>query len=361
MNTDPLFVANPKQKCPVCGGKRRDRRNCTDCQRTGMQPLALNGYWAPSAAFLVCGGPSIKKIPYHKLGERGICSLGINNIAGMVPVSANVFGDPVKKFHHGIFLDPKIMTFAPFGKLGLNIRAKMPDGSFRVVDRKLQDCPGVVGFSRTTKFDPETFFTTTYAHWGRSGKLRVGSKVEIKYNEDIGTIKLIDNKEKIAWIELKKYDVVGPIHFKDIKNLDPPTVISTMMLGFRILHYLGCPRVYLLGVDFWMTNENPYAFNQQKGARNRRYAKENDMLRRLKPIFDKEGLEVYNCNPESRCDVFPFEDFDVALEDCRGGVPADEFDLSGWYNKGLQKEMKEKYPESISITKLKEKQLFPAT
>ena len=146
MNTDPLFVANPHIGCPSCSHNDK-RDDCPVCMGSGKMPVNLNFFWHPSAAFLVCGGPSINKLPYHKLAERGIMSLAVNNIAGHVRTSAWVFGDPQNKFHHGLFLDPKILTFSPCGKIRKRVRAKLPDGTFRGLRIKVQDCPGTLAFS----------------------------------------------------------------------------------------------------------------------------------------------------------------------------------------------------------------------
>jgi hypothetical protein len=308
MNTDPLFIGNPKLPCPRCGGDKSKRELCDFCNTTGKMPVNLNGLWAPSAAFLVCGGPSINKMPFHKLRERGVVSLAVNNIAGHVPVTAWVFSDPQSKFHHAMFLDPKILTFSPFGKLRKQVRAKLPDNTFRGIKLRVQECPGTLGFSRRTTFDAKTFLTTPYAHWGRGGKQPEPER--------------------------------------------PFTCLCTMLLGIRLLHYLGCPRVYMLGVDFNMTEEAQYAFGQKCHARNGRYSKENTMLAELKPYFDMEGFKLFNCNPESRCDVFPKVKFDNAFEDCKGGVPEEPFDLADWYSKNLAKEQEQQFPDRIGIGKL---------
>ena len=308
MQNDPLFVANPKRVCRACLGDETKRDACEHCNGSGKAMVDLNGFWAPSAAFLVCGGPSINKLPHHKLAERGIASLAVNNIAGHVRVAAFVFSDPQNKFHHGMFLDPKLLTFAPLGKMKRRVRAKLPDGTFRGLKMRVQECPGLLGFSRKTVFEAKTFLTTTYAQWGRGGKQPEEDK--------------------------------------------PFTCLCTMLLGIRLLHYLGCPRVYMLGVDFNMTDEAQYAFGQKCSARNGRYSKENAMLAELKPYFDADGFSLFNCNPESKCDVFPKVSFDDAFEDCKGGVPDEPFDLSEWYNKGIAKEQEKLFPDPISVGKL---------
>jgi hypothetical protein len=284
---------------------------------TGYKILDINGLWSPSAAFLVCGGPSTNSLPYHRLAERGIVSLGINNAAGHVPASAWVFGDPAEKFHHGLHLDPKCLTFAPLGKLGHPINVKTPNGIFRRFSDPLRSCPATFGFSRDSYFNPETFFTTTFAHWG------VGEK---------------NTKEEAIWWD---------------ENHGFSSCLCTMLLGLRLLHYLGCPRVYLLGVDFDMTDKEQYSFNQSKRPSVRRYAFENAMLNALKPTFAAEMFSVYNCNPTSKCDAFEYASFGKAFADCKGGVPYDKFDLSKWYDKDVAESDIKSNPNPITIDEIR--------
>lgn len=305
---DPLFVVSSKAFCPSCQNDKAKKKSCSVCKSTGYQPINLNGLWYPSSGFLVCGGPSIKKIPYQKMKERGIVSLAVNNIASVIPVSSWCFSDPQHKFHHGLFLDPKCMTFAPIPKLKKHVVAKLPNGKFQEMNVRLRECPSTFGFSRRGEFHAESFLTTDYAHWGRGGK---------QPKDDAG--------------------------FK---------CLCTMLIGFRLMHYLGCPRIYLLGVDFWMTEEQPYGFKQEKAARNGRYRKENEYLKQLKPIFDKEKFEVFNCNPESKCNVFKYVPFEEALKDCSGGVPKEPFNTEHWYSKSIQRKDLEQNPNKIDIEEL---------
>lgn len=283
---DPLTIVNSKKPCYICHGEKPFVKNCGICGGHGFMRLDISGMWS-APGFLVCGGPSINKMPYQKLGERGIVSLAINNSGGHVPVSAWVFSDPQEKFHHGLFLDPKIMTFAPIPKLNKNYRIK-EGGIFRWSEDKVKDCPNTFGFDRKTLLYPENFLKTDYAMWGYGGKQP----------------------------EPKPFE----------------TCLATMLLGIRLMCYLGCPRIYLLGVDFLRTPEAQYAFNQKASASNTRYDHENQMLKSIRPYIEQEGIKIYNCNPESQCDAFEFKSFDGAYEDCKGLV-REPFDLSGWYEK----------------------------
>ena len=272
-NDDPLEVTD------------RDGRPTNHC---------LRNLWAPAAGFLVCGGPSLKSLDLSPLKERGIASLGVNNVAGMAPVRAFICGDPPEKFHHGIFTDPALVKFGPIRRLGQRVRAKKPDGTFGYTALRVKDCPNVFGFRRDSHWEPEAFFTRDAATWGR-GKGQA-------------------------------------------KEQNTSHILFSFFLGLRMMHYLGCQRVYLLGVDFSMDAERGYAFPQGRteGAirgNNNSYRIAVELSLELKPIFDRVGFEVYNCYRQSRLSAFPFVPYEEALEDCRGLTPKEPYDLSQWYEK----------------------------
>ena len=288
MHQDPLIIVNSKTPCPNCLSQKPAIKHCKTCNKLGFLKTNIQGLWS-SPGFLVCGGPSINSLPYNKLNDRGIVSLAINNIAAHVPVNAWVFSDPQEKFHHALFLDPKIITFAPISKLTKHYRIK-ENNQFTWSTNKVKDCPNTFGFSRQTLLYPESFLKTDYAMWGYGGK----------------------QKEKEANTSF--------------------ICLSTMLLGIRLMSYLGCNKIYLLGVDFFRAPEQQYAFSQKANPSNSRYIHENFMLKQIKPYLEQENIHIYNCNKESKCDVFDYVDFNTAYEDCKGLV-REPFDLSGWYEK----------------------------
>lgn len=269
--------------------------------RWGNKSDGLRDLWRGAAGFLVCGGPSLKQIPLERLKDRGIVSLGVNNVAGYAPVRAVTFSDPVEKFHHGVMLDPAMLKFVPLPRARDAVAVKQPDGSFSWTDMTLADCPNVWAFDRNCEWEPEKFLTSTSATWGNNSEAVVKNK-----------------KRKI---------------------------IFTFFIGLRLMHYLGVRRVYLLGVDFAMRPEpgGGYAFNEKRDAgacrgNNDHYKLANEMLCELKPYLDAGGYEIFNCNKLSALEAFPFVDFEEAYRDCRGNVPPEPFDLMGWYEKVLSKD-----------------------
>ena len=299
----PLFVVNPKVTCTSCGGGRRARKQCGSCRGTGFELVNLTNMWAPSPGFLVCGGPSLDDYPLEKLRERGVVSIGVNNAAAYAPCSGFVFGDGREKFHHAIYLDPKCLCFVPNIQLLKDLRVKVPDGTFRMVNRSIKDCPGVFGIARSGRFYPEKFLKTWYAHWGYGGK-QVGPK--------------------------------------------PHSRICSMMMGLRMLHYLGCPRVYLLGCDMgWDTAK--YAWKEHNSGGQGEFAKINQMLVDLVPHFKEAAFEVYNCYEKTGCTAFPYRSWDHAYRDCKGAIPDEPLDLHGWYPKGLKHKSLDAYPDKIEM------------
>lgn len=282
--------------------KFRDPLRVTD--RSQSPTSVLQNFLFGGSAFLVCGGPSVNRMNFERLRERGIFSLGVNNVAGKVPVTAFVCSDPPMKFHWGIFKDPKVMKFLPTPKIGKGknrgrLRIKHQDGTFQWLNEFTCECPNVWGFERRSWLMVDhTFFTEPSASWG---------------NQNAG-----------------------------VERTGLAKTACTMLLGIRLLHYLGAANVFLLGADFWMSPgagpRGNYAFGQDrdKGAvesNNRQFGIAAEWLQELRPVFERFGFHVYNCNRESALRAFDHVPFEDALESCRGIVPEEPFDLSDWYEK----------------------------
>lgn len=278
--------------------KFRDPLEVTDRNRNKTDALRnmLNG----GGAFLVCGGPSIKQVAYQKLAERGIFSLGVNNVCGYVPVSAFVCSDPPSKFWDGIYKDPKIMKFLPKPKLRRNrnkLRRKV-NGEFREIKLTTSNTPNTWGFERRSWLVPdETWFLNRGAAWG---------------NHQAGVEKTGEEK-----------------------------TVCTMLLGLRLLQYLGARRIFLLGCDFHMDPgrdaKGNYSFGEKRDggacrSNNNIYRVVGVWLAKLRPVFEKYGFECYNCFDRSHLRAFDYVPFEDALEICRR-VPSEKPDLTGWYEK----------------------------
>jgi hypothetical protein len=260
-------------------------------------PADLRGLWAGASGFLVCGGPSVNAIPSlaERLQERGIVSLAVNNSAGYLPVRAMTFSDPPEKFHHGIFFDPALMKFVPKPKMRRGqVRIKYPDGSFKFSGLLVRDCPNVWGYERNCEFRPEKFLTSEAATWG---------------NNDQG-----------------------------VKATGGPKLLFTMFLGLRLLHYLGCKRVFLLGADFRMSPDKGYSFSQGRTpaaamSNNNSYRVASQFFATIRPVLEDAGMEVYNANPTSALESFDYRPFDECFTLAKGFVPQSPFDLADFYSR----------------------------
>lgn len=262
-------------------------------------PVNLAGLWSPCPAFLVCGGPSLQDFDLNRLKDRGVVSLGVNNASAFAPIKAWVFSDEQVKFHHGLFLDPAVMTFAPSPKLHHRFYIKTAEG-FRRSAITIGECPNTYGFERYTCFIPRSFFTTSFAHWGPG---------------------------KHQW-----------------SSVPPIGTLCTMLIGLRLLHYLGVKTIFLLGVDFKGRDGLCYGFPNDKAERNRRYQWETEMLAALQRPMRRKGIQVFNCSETSDCKLFPFRPFNEALACCKGSVPDEPFDTTVWYSKDKTKAEAETNP-----------------
>lgn len=261
---------------------------------------ALRNLLSGGTAFLLCGGPSANDLALEKLSQRGIWSLAVNNMAAHPRIRPQAFicADPPMKFSHSIWLDPGIMKFIPNPKFtgSRNKLRRKVDGKFLDLDVRTPDAPNTWGFKRRGWMAlDETFFTEDSAPWGNmnEGVIRTG---------------------------LKKTG-------------------CTMLCAIRLLRYLGAHRVFLVGVDFDMGEGRGYSFGQKRTESNARsnnsqYEIVNEWLVALhnNKIFERFGMEIYNCYQYSGLRAFPYVPFDQAVEAAIGMVEQ-EPDTSHWYEK----------------------------
>ena len=265
----------------------------------------LHNLLAGRSAFLIGGGPSANELPLELLNKRGVFSLAINNVAGhdLFHPQAFVCSDPPMKFSSSIWRDPGIMKFVPTPKLNKRrslIREKVGNKFLKTNDRTYTS-PNVWGFRRRAWILPdESFFTTDDAAWG---------------NQDSGVTRTGGLK-----------------------------TVCTMLLGLRLLYYLGARTIFLVGVDFAMSPLYGYSFSQNRSegaseSNNRQFEIVNDWLCTMSTdgVFNRFGVNVYNCYQKSGLRAFPFVPFDKSIKEVVKGVE-DTPDLSGWYEKTDEEE-----------------------
>jgi len=261
--------------------------------------LALEGLYKGRSAFLICNGPSFATLDHKRLNLPGIMTFGVNNGAKTFRPNFWTSVDDPARFLKSIWLDPKIMKFVPqshFDKLIFD------NEKWEMVNTYVRDCPNVVGYMRNDVFNAESFLVESSINWGNSAEKGGGR--------------------------------------------------SVMLPALKILHLLGFRKVYLLGCDMKMSETYTYHFDEQrsKGAvkcnMNTYDHLKEEYLPRLKPVFEAEKFEVYNCNPESELKVFPFVSFEEAISEAMLNLGDVENERTwGMYSKPEEKKKWKEEPD----------------
>lgn len=228
---------------------------------------------------------------------RGVLTCGINNSPTVYRPNLWVFGDSPYKFHDAIWRDPAVLKFVPLSFMDCKpLRTKLSQNSFAWMrdqnGRQLfpRDMPGVLGYRRSGRLSVEHFLSEDSVSFGRSEK----------------------------WAAREKTWHINNTFFSLIK----------------ILWCVGVRTIYLLGCDFSMNADQPYAFDQDKSrggvrSNNRAYARMNQWFAEARPTFEAAGLFVYNCTPNSGLTAFDYVDYHAAVRGVR--CPQDPLDSVGWY------------------------------
>lgn len=237
--------------------------------------LNLVGQYKGASAFLILNGPSLVSGDYDLslLKSPGVITYGVNNgPATFRPTFWSCVDDP-HRFLKSIWLDPAITKFVPHAHAEKSIfdnetwEVMKEDGKNILVG----ECPNCIYFHRNEKFEASRWLFEDKLNWGNSGQHGGGR--------------------------------------------------SVMLPAMRILFLLGFRRVYLLGADFKMSESYTYHFDEQraKGAvkgNNETYKKmAEEYFPSLKPLFDEEGFEVFNCTKDSGLKCFPYLSFNDAIKE----------------------------------------------
>lgn len=221
-----------------------------------------------STAMLVGGSPSLKEQPVDLLNDRGVLSMAINNSALHFQPTLWVSGDRPECYEPRILLDPNIMKF------------------------------GIVSHA-DTKLDG-----------------RYGNKV---YHQMPNMFFYIP-EDNVPWDE----------YFSNRRGV--PWYNNSLFVGIHILHRLGVRRIILAGSDFGATKGQMYAHATDLGDLEKKwnsdlYNSQAYELRRLKPLFDKFGLELYDSSVNSRISqVYKKITFEDAIAMCKENFPSESLD-----------------------------------
>ena len=169
-------------------------------------------------------------------------------------------------------MDPRITKYVPYSHAEKQIWNSYEDKPAVWTNGKpmyVGDCPNVIYWRRNSKFEASRWMTESTLNWG--------------------------NHEKFGGCR------------------------TVMLPALRILFLLGFRTVYLLGVDFDMSSEKRYHFEENRDnsaikCNNKTYkAMNGNYFKNLKPYFDQYGFNVFNCNKESKLEVFDYVPYDDAI------------------------------------------------
>jgi hypothetical protein len=250
------------------------------------KPLHLENTYKNQSCFLILSGPSLNNLDLKKLNQPGLITFGLNNSPKKFRPDLWTLVDDVDNFMISIWKDPKIRKFVPHPK---NTHRLFDNTIWKESHLTAGDCPNVVYYKRNELFNAETFLTEDTINWGCS-KENGGCR-------------------------------------------------SVMLAAIRIIHLLGFNKVFLLGCNFKMDDQNKYAFAQDRtqgsmSSNNRAYRILNTRFDLLRPVFEKVGFYIFNCTPDSGLKSFDYLSYNTAIKIALKDFPDTETERSeGMYDR----------------------------
>jgi hypothetical protein len=238
--------------------------------------LWMGDMYKGRSAFLISSGPSFTLTcpDPQVLAQPGILTMGLNNSPKMFRPNMWTCVDSPANFMRSIWLDPTIQKFVPFDHVDKPLldNDSGPANNFEHWDwlpTTVRDCPNVHYFRRNEHFRASQYLWEDTFNWGN--------------HKDLGGGR------------------------------------SVFLVAIKLLYLLGVRRVFLLGVDLDMSPEKKYSFDQDRSpgsirGNNQTYQMLQERFTALRPLFEKEGFNVYNCNPNSKLTAFDHVPFADALE-----------------------------------------------
>jgi len=254
----------------------------------------LGDMYRGRSAFLIAGGPSLNGFDLSLLQRRGILTCAVNNAAAVFRPHLWVSIDDPGNFVDVVWRDPGITKFVPLCHMEKHFTVRDGAGELVPSSELVGDMPAVFGYRRNERFQPEQWLYEDTFNWGN--------------------------------------------HSRTCDSDGNRGSRSVMYVAIRLLFYLGIRRLFLLGCDFRMQEGiSNYAFPQDRSVssirgNNSSYQVLNQRLTRLKPYFEREGYEIFNCTANSGLTAFPHASFDEALAAASGELPA-IIDTSGMYDR----------------------------
>jgi len=263
--------------------------------------LTLEGLYRGASVFLICNGPSFAKLNHDLLKEPGVMTFGINNGPRTFKPNFWTCVDDPSRFIKSIWLDPKITKFIPQSHMEKKI---FDNEKWENLEKKVGECPNVIGYCRNEKFHAARFLTENSIGWGNHADYGGGR--------------------------------------------------SVMLPAIRICHLLGFRKIFLLGCDMNMSETNTYHFEEQrsKGAvkcNMKTYDRlKNEYLPGIKPYLEEDGCFIYNCYQESALKCFDYVPFEDAVSQAQ--FPLGDYKNErtfGMYSKPEDKMKMKNVPEQV--------------
>lgn len=244
------------------------------------------------AAFLVLGGPSFGELLKGSsvfrgvetpnkdlLNHPGFVTMATNNAPKTFRTNLWTMVDDPGNFIKSIWLDPKITKFVPFDHSEKKI---FDNEAWTEMDIVTGECPNVLYYRRNEHFSPDQWLNEGTFNWGE--------------------------------------------HSDSLDELGNKGGRSVMLVAIKLLYYLGIRKIFLLGCDFKMDDNTKYHFDQDRSPSSQRgnnstYNILKARFEALVPHFEKVGLKVFNCNPDSGLKVFPHIPFDEAITIATAEMP----------------------------------------
>lgn len=248
-----------------------------------FEPFLIENLYKNATCFLIGSGPSLNNIDLSILQRRGILIAAMNNVAA-THVRPNFWFsvDHPKSFCENIYYDPYILKFIPEENVDKSFFIRDKLGKLQPSNTRLYELPSILTYRRNKDFNAETFLTEPTINWGNLG-----------CNTD---------------------------------SLGNKGGRSVMLAALRILFYIGIRRVFLLGCDFNMQPEQPYAFDQSKHvggcvSNNNNYRILDSRFKALRPYFEAKRYFVYNCTEGSSLKAFDYLPLDTAITQSTQHIP----------------------------------------
>jgi hypothetical protein len=237
------------------------------------KPIDLENLYRNAGCFFIGSGPSFAEVDKEPLRQPGILTWGVNNSPKAFRPNIWTCVDGPARFLESVWRDPTILKFCGMGKSDKSI---WDHDKWEYSTTQVQDCANVVHIERNSEFHPDTFLTEDTVNWGNSADYGGGR--------------------------------------------------SVFMAVLKIMYVLGIRRVYLLGVDFKMTESYRYYFDEQRtknAVRNNQasYHKMLSYFTQLAPYFKEAGFQIFNCTEKSELTCFPYMKLEKAIDAETAAIP----------------------------------------